>query len=334
LIRGTPMATWGLGPDLDEALRGLGVEPSRWTGGPLAGDAVALVMDLRGRGPVEVPPAGTVVLAVHADAAPAWASVAVAANDLSRDLPRALVAAAALGAAKRTLERERTEAWELVELVAHDLRNPLAAIRANLSMIGMGELDQDTTEAIEDSTMAADNALRIIDNHAMVAAIEAGRTLPADSSDARTAVIEAVRRVRAASDASAIPVVAEVPEDSFPCPVHSHILASLLDNLLSVALRYAPRGTDVRIRLERLEAAARVVVSDGGVPVPPEYARRIFEREFQAESKRIHAGRYGRGLGLYTVGLLAAFSGAKVSCAPDGGRNAYWLEVPLSPDEA
>ena len=310
------------------------METRPWSGGPLDADAVALVVDVR-RGAPPTPEAGSVVLAIHGGDPPSWASVAVRSDDLARDLSRAVVAAVALGTASRTLRIERIAVAELIELICHDLRNPLAAIRANLSMLGTGDLDPDSTEAIEDSMMAGDNALRIVDNLSTVGAIESGRARSGKGvSDARAAVLDAARRARATSEAAAIPVTTDVPDGSFPCAVAPHTLVALLDNVLSVALRYAPRGSDVRIRLERHPTTACVVVSEAAAAVPPALADRIFDRAFQAESKRVAAGRYGRGLGLYVVQLLASTCGATVACRGDGGRNAYWLELPLSPDEA
>lgn len=291
---------------------------------------MGLVVDVRDGAPPREPDASWPVLAVHAGTPPRFATFSISEDELPDALAAVLLLLVREGAARAAERAERATVADLVELVCHDARNPLAAISANLGMLEAADLDTNSQEAIADSMIAADGALQIIENLARTAALESGRAKDVrGTTDARAAVDDAIRRFRRASQAAQIPFVVEVPDRSVPCACAPQTLGAMLDNLLSVALRYAPRGSDVRLKVEPREGTVAITVSEAGAPVPPELASTIFERASQRATSRSAKGRYGRGLGLYVSRLLAEACGARLESVAVGERNAYRLVIPV-----
>jgi signal transduction histidine kinase len=70
-----------------------------------------------------------------------------------------------------------------------------------------------------------------------------------------------------------------------------------LENVIRNALRYAPAGTDITIRVEQMNDAVRVVIGDCGPGVPPEQLARIFEPFYRVDQAR-NRDTGGTGLGL------------------------------------
>jgi signal transduction histidine kinase len=300
----------------------------RWDEGPLPDDVVALVVDVRGGAP-DAPPPGLPAVVVHAGDPPMWATFSVPAPEADSLLARAVVAAACDGAALRALRSERSLVAELVDLVCHDARNPLAAIQANLGLLESTSADDDSRESIADSQMAAEAALRIVDNLALAAASEAGRGKSArGTSDARAALASALRRAARSAEISGIPIAATLPPSGAPCGCAADVLEAILDNLIAAAVRHAPRGTDVRLELGADRGSVRIAISEAGTPVDGALRGRLFDRAFQPMSKRTPSARYARGLGLYVAGLLAASCGARLESVAVDGRNVYRLDLP------
>jgi two-component system sensor histidine kinase CpxA len=79
--------------------------------------------------------------------------------------------------------------------------------------------------------------------------------------------------------------------------VDGELLRRALENVIRNALRYAPAGTDVAIRVEQTNDAARITFGDRGPGVPPELLTRIFEPFYRVDQAR-NRDTGGTGLGL------------------------------------
>ncbi len=321
------VAVRGLLPQTESLVASL-VSTVPWDGGDVPDGVVAIVLDVRAGAPPE-PPAHLPVVVVHAGDPPTWAAFSVPAPEAAALLGRAVLAAACEGAARRALGAERALVSDLMDLVCHDARNPLAAIQANLGLLEAASLDPDSAESIADSQMAADAALRIVDNLALAASAEAGRgRRGVGTADARAALAVAIRRAGRSAEISGIPLSADLPPVSTPCGCAADVLEAILDNVLAAAVRHAPRGTEVRAALERTSDCVRITISDAGIPLTDDVRPRLFDRAFQPLSKRTPNARYARGLGLYVAGLLARSCGARLEAVALGDRNVYRLDVP------
>jgi signal transduction histidine kinase len=94
------------------------------------------------------------------------------------------------------------------------------------------------------------------------------------------------------------------------------LLRRLVINLLDNAIRYTPPGGKVSAALEADPAAARVVISDTGVGIPPEAALHVFDRFYRADKARSRQDG-GFGLGLSIVKWIAEAHNGAVELTPN-----------------
>jgi two-component system, OmpR family, sensor histidine kinase BaeS len=115
-----------------------------------------------------------------------------------------------------------------------------------------------------------------------------------------------------------------------PSPIHADAtrLQQVLQNLLENALRHAPSGSKVLLRLDVLGADLRLEVRDFGVGIAPETLPHLFERFYRAEDSRSRETG-GSGLGLAVVRAIVEAHGGTVNAAnASGGGAVFGVHLP------
>lgn len=205
---------------------------------------------------------------------------------------------------------ERGEAWRraLVADVAHDLRTPLAVLRAEI------EAMQDGVNPPDDAGLSRLHGevlllARLVDDLRTLSLAEGGAlSLRAE----RVNVAELLATTAPAYEARGACVTVQVGAEVF---VHADRdrLAQVLHNLLDNALRYGEGGS---IELGAAQNGAEVALSvrDHGPGLPPEALSRAFERFYRADASRTRdpSGRASSGLGLAIVRALVEAQGGAV----------------------
>jgi signal transduction histidine kinase/DNA-binding response OmpR family regulator len=229
----------------------------------------------------------------------------------------------------KLVELDRTKS-ELVNLVAHDFRAPLAGV------LGYAELLQWKPEAPEPERVehagaiiqAATRMASLVDKTLKTTRLETGH-FPFDFGlvDLAAIVREAARRHPA--DESH-PLVVEAPEDPVPCWADADRVSEVLENLLSNAVKYSPSGGEVRLGLAADADTATITVRDQGVGIEPRDTERLF-RPFSRVRDRRTAEIEGSGLGLYISERIARAHGGRlwvVESSPGTG-SVFGLALPL-----
>lgn len=209
---------------------------------------------------------------------------------------------------------------------AHELRTPLAAIRAQ-AQVALREGDRELRQrALEATIEGCDRAVRLVEQ------LLALSRLDAESAPARQAVdlVVLVRGVLAplASVAIAKRQDLRFDEPGSPCEVvgDAALLGALVRNLAENAIRYAPAGAPVRVALARHADRVLLVVENGGpAPASADIAR-FGERFFRV----LGTGESGSGLGLSIVRRVAELHRAEVefSVSPQLGGLRVEISFP------
>ncbi|MBI3156527.1 MAG: sensor histidine kinase N-terminal domain-containing protein [Burkholderiales bacterium] len=223
---------------------------------------------------------------------------------------------------------------------AHELRTPIAAIRAQ-AQVALGETDDAARRHALQATLAGcDRATRLGDQMLTLARLEAG------AAPARAALdLAALARQEAAAlgaRALARGQALELAADA-PCPVRGDttLLAVLVRNLVDNAIRYAPQGARIAVAVEPAggaagrAAAARtalLTVEDSGPGLEEADLARLGERFFRV----LGSGQAGSGLGWSIVQRIAAAHGARVTAdrSPTLGGLRVRVEVPQAAPSA
>ena len=226
----------------------------------------------------------------------------------------------------------------LLDSVSHDLRTPLATIRATAGTLAdpTVALAADEGRAMaRDIDAEADRLARLVSGLLDMSRIAGGalQTSP-EPMPVSEIVVPAVQRARAGLGQR--PVEVTIPD--LPAVAVDPVLANqVIDNLLENVIRHTPPDALVRITAERDGAAVRVRVEDAGPGVPPEAIAHLFEKFYRVPARRGPA-RQGTGLGLAVVKGLAEAMGGSVAASHSAlGGLAVDVWLPLAgerPDPA
>ena len=223
---------------------------------------------------------------------------------------------------------------QLVAWVSHDLRTPLAGIRAMVEALEDGVVDDPETVARYYLTMGreTERLAGLVDDLFELSRIQAGAlNLDLEQIALDELVSDAVAGVSLAAEAKGVrlrgDVVSPVPVVELSIPEMARVVRNLLDN----AIRHTPRGGTVWVdaTVDAGGQAALVSVRDGcgGIPAPD--LPRVFELAYRGDAART-PGDGGAGLGLAVArGLVEAHHG-EISVRNEGQGCRFTIRLPLA----
>jgi signal transduction histidine kinase len=258
------------------------------------------------------------------------ASGTLAGGDLSVRAPeRGPKELAELGAAFNGMAAHLEELFdarrELVAWASHDLRTPLAAIRAMIEAL------EDGVATPEQYTQALAEQVRtlgaLVDDLFELARLDAGvLTLELEDASLARLVDSCVRGLQAEARARRIKLEARVVGNAIAWCAPDQVERVLL-NLLTNALRHTPTDGAVAVVVSAQQQAVTVAVEDSGAGITGETERRMFERFWRADPAR---SGDGSGLGLAIAQGLVEAQGGRIWAEnrPEGGaRVAFTLQA-------
>ncbi len=198
--------------------------------------------------------------------------------------------------------------------VAHELRTPLAGIRA-LADYGLRHTDpQVWREQLQGIAHSQERASHLVDQLlALALADEAKQTLEQTDVALDVLVGEAVLRFLPKADAAGVDLGAKGIERTISVPGNAALIEGILNNLIDNALRYgrAENGdSHITVALAQSYHHVTLSVSDNGAGVPHDKLQQISQRWVQGSAGEVL--KAGMGLGLAIVGAYARLLGARV----------------------
>jgi signal transduction histidine kinase len=214
---------------------------------------------------------------------------------------------------------------ESLATLAHELRDPLAAILSALELHS-GDGDPAVRRTLTMAAHQARRAMRIVDD---LFDLCAGSR---DSLPLSKEVVELTAVVAGATGATAHLLAARghrltvsLPTGPVSLVADSVRLEQVLANLLANAAKFTDPGGDIRLTA-RAEAGQTVLrVRDNGRGIAPELLPRVFDQFWQGPD-RVEKGAHGLGLGLALVKTLVELHGGSVAARSDGpGTGAEFI---------
>jgi signal transduction histidine kinase len=232
----------------------------------------------------------------------------------------------------------------LVATVAHELRTPLTSLRMALHLCTEGVVGPLTTKQADLMFAARDDCERlqvIVDELLNLSRIESGqielrrRRLGPDSL-----IGPALDVHRGSAEQAGVSIVAQIPPGLPDVFVDPDRLQLVFTNLLSNAVRFAPRDSQITVRAQVARSSevqdhklaeadeVRFEVVDQGPGIPKEHQVGLFEKFFRVPGSPTG----GSGLGLFIAKGLVQAHGGRIGVESQPGRGTtFWFTVPVAP---
>ncbi|HEY9286322.1 MAG TPA: ATP-binding protein [Pyrinomonadaceae bacterium] len=236
-------------------------------------------------------------------------------------------------AARREAEEASRLKDEFLATVSHELRTPLTAIIGWSRMLCDGNCDEDyARRAVETIYRNAKAQAQLVEDILDVSRVITGKLrISARPASLAPVIQTAVESLRPSIEAKSIRL--RMRFDFEPRPTHADPdrLRQVVWNLLSNAVKFTPEGGEVTVELESADAETRIVVSDTGKGIAPEFLPYVFDRFRQADGSTTRA-HGGLGLGLAIVRHIVELHGGAVEVRSGGeGRGAtFTVRLPLA----
>jgi len=226
------------------------------------------------------------------------------------------------------LARENEARTALLSAVSHDLRTPLAGIKAAIGSLRSTDVawshedEEELKAAIEES---ADRLEALVGQLLEMSRLQTGALVahpcPTDLGEVIPATIAGLSRPERVSW--------QIDPDARTAVADAGLLDRVLANIVENALRYQPAGRPIAVRASRVADRVEIRITDHGVGVPEEDQERIFQ-PFQRRGDA-PAGN-GLGLGLAVARGLTEAMGGSVEAEPTPG-GGLTMVISLTADE-
>ena len=234
----------------------------------------------------------------------------------------------------RQLKLLNAKKSEFVNMVAHQFRTPLTAVIGYANLLvervrrrggsDVPDLERHLGTVHSESKRLADMVEELLN----VSRIRAGRlSLVHQRFDLATVARETIASHAVLAEQRSLTVeVVTAGDDATMVHGDSNHVRQAFANVLANALKYAPAGSRIEVRVEGCEDGVRLTVVDEGPGVPGEDLDRVFDEFFRAGGPT--AEMPGSGLGLTIARGIVEAHGGRIGAERRGAGTAFWFTLP------
>lgn len=212
---------------------------------------------------------------------------------------------------------------EFVGMISHELRTPLSSIVGFLDLL-QSDTEHPLTEEqlgfVEVIDRNARRLLQLVGDLLFTAKVESGHfSIDRAEMDLTAVVQNSVTSARVQAEQNEIRLRAELPNTEILFAGDAGRLGQAIDNLLSNALKFTPRGGSVTARAEVTPQGILLSVADTGMGIPNDEQEKLFTRFFRASTATLNAVP-GVGLGLNITRAIVQAHGGEMSVTSKVGE--------------
>jgi signal transduction histidine kinase len=240
-----------------------------------------------------------------------------------------------MNSALRTVEEYKQRMDEQISylgVVAHDLKNPIAAILMSASIIeryGHKLTQADLAKHTSAIARTAETMKELVTSLLDFTALSTGRmTLTIEPVHAQLLFDVVIEAYRVRALAKSLTISKQYPASDLYVLADSKRLQECLDNILSNAIKYSPLGRTIYCTIETHDQHLRFLIRDEGPGLNEEEQRRLF-REFTRARSTATGNEGGTGLGLSIVQRFVEAMHGHVGCVSRPGHGStFYIELP------
>lgn len=229
----------------------------------------------------------------------------------------------------KDLEKSDRNKNDFINMLSHELRNPLATIMAGVSLLDITDNEAQAAHAKEIIKRQSVQLCRLVDDLLDITRITQNKVkLKKDIINLNELVLQAVSDIKSRFDAKGIFLNEEMPVIPVRLNADPARVTQMVENLLCNALKFTVNGGYTNVRVFEEKGNAVIEVKDNGIGIKPEILSEIFEPFVQAdESLDRHNG--GLGLGLAITKGFVELHGGSISAFSDGPGKGSLFTVSL-----
>ena len=226
----------------------------------------------------------------------------------------------------------RQQCAQFLGAACHELKTPMASIRAHVELLADGDLEtpEEQAESLGFIDEQADRLARLVDNMLNLSRVQSGLvTVSRENVSLADVLAKPLELLQTAAAKKSITLIDELSDLHMPVYVDVDLFGQAVTNLLSNAVKYTLDGGTVRLRSRLDERHAVIDVQDSGLGIPADSLPRIFDRFYRVPENNHSAP--GTGLGLSLVQFIAEdIHGGQIGVESEVGRGStFSIRLPL-----
>lgn len=222
-------------------------------------------------------------------------------------------------------EKYLSDKEDLIFMLMHDLRTPLARARGLIEILSATELTEDQKKIVQMILKATGEGFQLINEMLQINSIAHQVQEPeAVPIDLHLFVHELVKNHFAVAANEKKVHINIAVEDHLQIHIHTLALQRILDNLISNAIKFSGAGTTVHIKVLNTEHYIYISVQDEGPGISAEDQKKLFKK-FQKLSPQPTAGESSTGLGLYIVKSLVEKLRGTIRVKSEPGKGTEFI---------
>jgi signal transduction histidine kinase len=207
---------------------------------------------------------------------------------------------------------------DMLAVVAHDLRNPLAAIHMISQVLELQIADPVLRRQIQNMRAASRGMDRLVRDLLDAAALDAGvMTLEQRPHSLSPLIGQALNALETLAAEKGVRLETAIPHAAPEVRCDAERIVQVLGNLVGNGIRFTPSGGTVRVEVKPADGVVRVVVSDTGPGIARELREHLFERYWKGQ-------KLGTGLGLYIARRIVDAHGGELALESSPGEGAVF----------
>lgn len=219
-------------------------------------------------------------------------------------------------------EAARTKA-DMVNMLTHDLRSPLMAIRGSLEMVQSADEHGDReTRLLQLAERNSKRMIGLINDMLDIQKISSGM-MTVNVEDVCLAEVFEEVRMGLADLLKEHSIHLKVQDTDLFVKADQEKLDRVLFNLVSNAVKFSPKNGTISLAATEADKTVEFTVSDEGPGVPQELQKSIFERFQQIDDKE-HANKGGSGLGLFVCSKIVSLLGGTIWVTSEIGKGSIF----------